>query len=439
LPSRRTAFRWLVAKEWRELMTSRAWWVMLALVGPLVGVTFADAVRSFAEVSAGAGAACGAVCAPLVGIWGPTFSAYELAAIFLLPFVAIRLVSGDRQSGALKLELQRPLSPFVRVGAKAAVLMTGWLIALAAAAVALALWASYGGTIAAPELVVVAIGHVLNAGLTIALAVALASMTEHPSTAAIGTLAVTIGTWVIDFAAAIHGGVWERIAAFTPAAMVSTFQHGLLRADLVLIAIALGVAGLGLGAVWMRLGVPVRTRIFDSIGVAAAATLVVTACTFVHVSWDASESRQNSFSEPAEGALGRLESPLTIDAHLAPQDPRRLQLERGPLAKLRRVLPDVRVTYTARTGSGLYEQADPGYGEVWYELDGRRASSRMVTDEGVLETIFGLAGVAPPDGNEAAYQGHPLEARPVGAALAFYGVWPVAVAGAGFMVMRRRT
>jgi len=31
--------------------------------------------------------------------------ALSLAAAFLLPFVAIRVVSGDRQSGALKIEL----------------------------------------------------------------------------------------------------------------------------------------------------------------------------------------------------------------------------------------------------------------------------------------------------------------------------------------------
>ena len=35
---RKTPFAWLVDKEWRELLASRAWWVMLALIGPLVGV-----------------------------------------------------------------------------------------------------------------------------------------------------------------------------------------------------------------------------------------------------------------------------------------------------------------------------------------------------------------------------------------------------------------
>jgi hypothetical protein len=439
LPSRRSALGWLVRKEWRELMASRAWWVMLALVGALVGLCFIHGVRSFSEVSAGAGTGCGFVCDPLVGVWGPTFSAYEVTAIFLLPFVVIRLVSGDRMSGALKLELQRPLSPVVRVASKALVLVAGWVVALGAAAVAVVLWRSYGGHVYAPELAVVTIGHVLNAGITVTLALAIASMTEHPSTAAIATLAFTIGTWVVDFAGALYGGVWEQMARVTPSALVSGFQHGLLRADLVLVAFTVMAAGLGTSAVWLCLGATVRMRIFGTIGIAAAATVLVAACGLVRGSWDASESRQNSFSEPDEEALEQLSSPLSIEIHLAPQDPRRVQFERSALAKLRRAVPALHVTYVARTASGLYEQADPGYGEIQYALGTRRTGNRMVTDEGALEAIFEVAGTKPDEENEVLYTGHPLQTQPGGAAPIFYGIWPALVAIAGFTVTRRTT
>src|SRR6185503_9114489 len=108
---RKTPFVWLLEKEWRELLTSRSWWIMLVLIGPLVGVSFISAVRTYAELSGYGGTAdgVGVAFSPLVGIWAPTFSACELAAAFLLPFVAIRVVAGDRQSGALKLELQQPM------------------------------------------------------------------------------------------------------------------------------------------------------------------------------------------------------------------------------------------------------------------------------------------------------------------------------------------
>ena len=76
--------------------------------------------------------------------------------------------------------------------------------------------------------------------LTIALASAGRIVAEHPSTAAILTLGVTVGTWIVSFVAAVHGGFWERAAGYTPTAMVAQFQHGLVRLDVVLIAIAAG-------------------------------------------------------------------------------------------------------------------------------------------------------------------------------------------------------
>ena len=95
----------------------------------------------------------------------PTFSACELAAAFLLPFVAIRVVAGDKQSGALKIEAQHPTPTFARVGAKALVLAAAWLIAIAAPLIGVALWRSYGGTVYAPELITLVFGHVLPIAL----------------------------------------------------------------------------------------------------------------------------------------------------------------------------------------------------------------------------------------------------------------------------------
>ena len=437
--SRRSAFAWLVAKEWRELLASRAWWIMLALVGPFVGLSFISAVRTYSEISAGAaGAAAPEVFSPLDGIWAPTFSAFELVAIFLLPFVAIRQFAGDRQSGALKLELQHPMSPVTRVAAKALVLLGGWLAAGAAALVAIGLWKLYGGATYAPEIAVILTGHLLNGALTIAFAAAAAAMTENASTAAILTLAFTVGTWVVQFLAAIQGGVWSTVGSYTPMAMVASFQHGLLALDTVLVTFVLIAAGLTVAAVWIQLGTAVSRRLAQSGAVAAAAAVLIAIATLVPASWDASEHHRNSFPETDQEALERISTPLRIEAHLAPQDPRRFDLEHGALAKLRRALPNVRVTYTSETSIGLYEQAAPGYGEIWYDLGGRRVMSRMTTAEGVLETIFALAGVTPASENDADAVGHPLVARPAGAPVVFYAVWPAVVAGLGFMVFRRQ-
>lgn len=328
----------------------------------------------------------------------------------------------------MKLELQHQMPAFGHVAAKASVLLVGWLAASIAPIVAIALWRSYGGTTYLPELATVASGHLLNAGLTIGLAAAAASITEHPSTAAIVTLTVTVGTWIINFIAAVQGGIWESLAGYTPTAMVAEFQHGLLRLDLVLISLALIVTGLGLSAIWMRIGVAVQRRLIESLAIAAVASVAILGFTKAHASWDTSENRMNSFSEADEQALRKIHAPLRIEAHLAPEDPRRADLERRALSKLRRVMPDVKVDYVSSTSIGLFEQTREHYGEIWYELGGKKEMSRITTAEGVLESIYSIAGVSPSAGNdESVFRGHPLAAPPKGAGIVFYGIWPAVV------------
>src|SRR6185369_6875896 len=198
----------------------------------------------------------------------------------------------------------------------------------------------------------VILGHFLNAGLTVALASAAASLTDHPSTAAIVTLSVTVGTWILNFVAAVHGGIWERAAGYTPTAMVAEFQHGLVRLDVTIVAGVLIAAGLGLGAVWMQLGAPVRRRVTSSIAVLAVASAAALAGSLLTASWDTSEARGNSFPEADEEGLARIRGQLRIEAHLAPEDPRRVDLERRALSKLRRVMPGVQVRYVSATSIG---------------------------------------------------------------------------------------
>ncbi len=434
-------FLWLLEKELRELLISRAWWLLLLLTGPLVGMSFISAARTYAEISGlnGAVGGVGEAMSPLIGVWGPTFSACELIAVFLLPFVAIRVIGGDRRSGALKLELQHELHPLVRVGAKALVLLAAWLIVLLAPGVAIGLWAAQGGALYAPEIGTIIAAHLLNAALTIALAAAAASVAEHPSTAAIATLSVTVGTWIISFFAAVQGGWWEVASGFTPSAMVADFQHGLVKLNVVLIAVSLVVAGLGLAAIWLRVGVDQKRRVLESLALAAAASVAIAAFVGLSQSWDTSESRSNSFPAADERVLRNLNGPLRIEIHLAAQDPRRLDVEQKALSKLRRVLPRTEITYVAATSTGLFEQSNEHYGEIFYFFGGRQAVSRATSAEGVLEAVYDLAGVsASPDADAEPFRGHPLARPPNGAAVTFYIVWPTLVLLGAFFAQRRR-
>src|SRR5262249_54642906 len=146
----------------------------------------------------------------------------------------------------------------------------------------------------------------------ISLACAAASVTEHPATAAILTLSVTIGAWIVNFVAAVHGGFWEQLAGYTPTAMVAEFQHGLVRLDVVWIALVLILAGLTLAALWMRLGIALRRRVYESLAVASLAAVLVVSGSQMRGSWDLSENRMNSFSTSDEQALRQIRTPLLI-------------------------------------------------------------------------------------------------------------------------------
>ena len=441
MPSPRSPFRWLLAKEWRELVASRAWWLLLLLMGPLVGYSFMSAVALYAELSGygGTTAGVGEAFSPLIGIWAPTFSACELAAAFLLPFVAIRVVSGDRQSGALKLELQQAMPVAWRVGAKALVLLAGWMVASLATGIAVGLWLTYGGRVHLPELAALVAGHLLNAGLTVGLAFAAATLTDHPATAAIVTLSVTVGTWILNFVAAVHGGVWERIAGFTPTAVVAQFQRGLIRADVALAAVLLTALGLGLAVIWTRLGIPVQRKVRESVAAAMLTLAALSGCTWLSASWDVSDGRVNSFRRADEQLLRSIRQPLTIEVHLAPEDPRRVDFERNVLSKLRRVIEHLHVEYVAATSTGLLEQSSEHYGEIRYAMMFMESTTRAITVESALEEIYELAGFLTPV-EEAAdvFRGHPLTASPRFAPLLFYGAWPLVVVAMGILVHRRQ-
>jgi hypothetical protein len=177
----------------------------------------------------------------------------------------------------------------------------------------------------------------------------------------------------------------------------------------------------------------------ETIVLGALTAALVFTCTFVRPSWDTSESRMNSFPEADEEALAQIRTPLHIEAHLAPEDPRRADLERKAIAKLRRTMPNVDVHYVSATSIGLFEQTSPHYGEIWYELGGRREMTRVPTAEGALEMIYSLAGVKPPEENgDSAFRGHPLAVAPTGAAAVFYGIWPAAVVAGAFLAGRRQ-
>ncbi|HJQ71194.1 MAG TPA: ABC transporter permease subunit [Blastocatellia bacterium] len=433
----------LLGKEWRELTASRAYWLLLLMIGPLVGQSFITAVDLYAEASGigGGPAALPQGLTPLDGLLAPTFGAYDLAVTLLFPFIAIRLLAAEKESGALKLSLQLPVGVGSMLAAKGLVLVAGWILAWTPGLVALILWRSYGGHLDGPETLNLLLGHLLRMILSSGFAFAAAAIAESAASAAIVTLGFTVGTWALDFIAAGRGGLLQELAAYTPTAALRSFEQGLLRLSTASVMIALALGGFAVAAVWLHIGKPLRFRLLDLACVAATVAVIVIAAGSLRPSWDLSENRRNSFPASDEAALKRIDEPLLVTVFLSPEDPRLTDLERSILSKLRRVLPRVEVDYAATSMTGLFEEAEDHYGEVHYEMAGRKVMSRSTTVPIVLEEIYRLAGVSPPERAEAqeedAFSGYPLAARPRGAAAIFYFTFPLATALAWWLIRKR--
>jgi len=281
------SWRLLFGKERRELASSRAWLVSLVVLGPLVGHAFITAVESHADMtgSAGGPAPLAHDVSPLAVVV-PTFQAYVVVASLLYPFVAIRLVSSEKQSGALKLLLQAPSSLGTMLAIKLLVLVLGWVLAWLPGLAALALWRSYGGQLAAPETAAVLSEHLLRATLICAIAIAVAALIDNPATAAVITLTMTLGSLALDFIARLRGGVALAIDLYTPEFALRTLERGEVRLSHVVITLILTLGALLLAWVWLSPSRTRRQRIVFTLPMAVGVALLLFGAAQLHQSWD---------------------------------------------------------------------------------------------------------------------------------------------------------
>ncbi len=167
----------------------------------------------------------------LDGVLVPTWGAYDLAATLLFPFVAIRMISSEKESGALKLLLQLPGTLLSKLAAKGVVLLCAWLVRVAAGprgdfALAIlrrpCLRAGDVELVAGPSAAWFVEWRAWRRGR---------GADGGAASAAIVTLAFTVGTWALDFIAAGRGGFVQQLASYTPTAALRSFEQGLAAAQ----------------------------------------------------------------------------------------------------------------------------------------------------------------------------------------------------------------
>src|SRR5258708_5299036 len=257
----------LLVKEGWEILSGRALWTMLLLMCPLIGYSFFQAVSLYGEASAAGlqSPVLASSLSPLDGILVPTLGASYVAVTLLFPFVAIRVLGLEKESGALRLVVQMPYRSSTLITAKLAAILAAWALSSIPALSALAIWRLFGGHLSAPETLNLLFGHVLYWLLVGAIALFAASISESAATAAIVTLAFTIGSWVLDFTVAGHPGLLEWIASLSLTQVLHAFEQGLLSAGLV-VGIRTACCGLaGLATVLLPPGVHVRHKLPRSI------------------------------------------------------------------------------------------------------------------------------------------------------------------------------
>jgi ABC-2 type transport system permease protein len=429
----------LLAKELWEIASGRALWIMLLILCPLVGYSFFQAVALYGEASSAAqdSPALASSLSPLDGVLVPTFGGLYLVATLLFPFVAIRTLGREKESGALALLVQLPYRVPTLILAKMAAIFGAWLGAVICAASALAVWLALHGHLYVPETLNLVIGHLLYGLLVGAIALFSASISESAATAAIITLAFSIGSWVLDFALAGQPGVLGWISRLSLTQTLRGFEQGLLSAGLVLGIVAAIGGFAALAAVWLHPGVPVSTKVIRSVACVAIAAAVIALSTQVPLSVDVTEDRRNSFPAADQRALADLREPLIITIHLAPEDPRYADLRRNVLAKLERAMPRVTVRLATGSQSVVGSASDEAYGEIEYSYAGRLDRSRSTSPREILPLIYTLAGRPVPEPiPRQEYPGYPLRADGSLALAWFFGGLPLLIVVAWWRIHR---
>src|SRR3979490_1742553 len=120
----------LLLKELREILRGRALLTMLLILCPLVGYSFFQAVALYSEASSAArdSPVLASGLSPLDGVLVPSFGALYICVTLLFPFVAIRVLGHEKETGALRLLVQLPYRVPTLVVAKVAAISIAWLI-----------------------------------------------------------------------------------------------------------------------------------------------------------------------------------------------------------------------------------------------------------------------------------------------------------------------
>jgi len=413
-------------KELNILLNLKALWIMLIILSLLTGFSFIQAVDLFSKASSTAlnypEMAKGMI--PFTGIFIPTFGALYLVLTILFPFITIPLVSGEKQNGSLKLLLQTTQNLTEVILIKVTSLIIVGAIIMLPSISSIVIWKLIGGHIYLPALLNLILGYSLYALIITAISFLAASFTETTATAAIVTLAFTLGSWVLDFAAMTQSWL-SKISFVSLTALLTLYEKGLfsLSSTIQILVFSLGV--LLITSFWLRPGNRLLPGLIRTLIVFTVLLLVLIPITKINYYKDVTENRFNSFSRTDEAALKQMSEELTITIHLSIQDSRLHDYRTGILDKLDRLIPSLNTInpYSASNGE-LTAENDDLYGLIEYDYNGKHEESWSNSHQEVLPIIYQLAGISVVPDSLQQYPGYPLVSDASSYAIWFYVILP---------------
>ena len=417
----------LFRNELRELFASRTPWVMFVILAPVVGYSFIQAVSLFSEASQSAlgHPELARGMTPLDGVFVPTLGGFYLAVTLLFPFVAIRTIGEEKQSGALKLTVQLPTSVSALVILKFLAVGCVWLVALIPAGFAIVAWMAMGGHIHWPELVTLVLGHAIYGVAVAAIAFFAASVSDSVATAAIVALALTIGFWILDFAGSSTAGWFGQLSFLSITGTLKSSEKGLLAFPQIAQTLVLALGMLGAAVAWLPSGTTLARKIITVGVIVFACAGAVAGAGEIRLYADMTEDRRNSFDPAQEAALRQIKKPFTITLFLSPDDSRAREMESNLLAKLKRAVPHLEIGYGAVAKAGMFGPSnDDRYGLVIYEYGGKREESRSNSPREALPIVNGLASLSVKAGDTSPFPGYPLVTQAESLAIWFYVLLP---------------
>lgn len=228
----------IAGKEFRALFASPLAWVLLAVLQAVLAWVFLGRLDAYLELQprlARFGNAPGFT--ELVA--APTFGTAALVLLMAIPLLTMRLVAEERRQQTLPLLQAAPVSPAAIVigkffGLTAFLLLPVAMVAAMSASLAVAGSPDWG-LVAAN-----ALGLLLLAAAFAAVGLLFSTLAAHPSVAAVATLGVLLGLWLLDLGASAERGLLHHLSLMR---RFENFNRGVFDSyDVVFLLLCLGLS-----------------------------------------------------------------------------------------------------------------------------------------------------------------------------------------------------